>query len=76
MVLEGLYSKIQSKVKQLSSFVEKVEKEDDAYNRAYQVATKGTEFLKSLQDDVEQAETVVSIEHWPLPTYDQLLLEI
>ena len=74
-LLEELYAKIQTKLQYLVQFVDKVESNDDAYDRAYQCATKGSELLQSLRDDVDQSEAVVSYDYWPLPTYDQLLLE-
>ncbi|MEK9728286.1 MAG: hypothetical protein VW397_09310, partial [Candidatus Margulisiibacteriota bacterium] len=73
-VLEELYSKIQTKVDYLNKFIVSVEPESDAYKKAYSIATKGTELLQSLRDDVDQAETMVSTDLWPLPTYDDLLL--
>ncbi len=72
--LEEIYSRIQTKVEYLSKFVIKAEEEEDAYKRAYNISTKGTELLESLREDVDAAELLVAAKHWPLPTYDQLLL--
>ena len=60
----------------LKKFIAKVEAEDDSYERAYTIATKGADFLASLREDVDVAECYVSDAFWPLPTYDELLLSI
>ena len=73
-VLEEIYSTIQTKVDYLNKFIISVESTDDSYERAYSIATKGAELLQSLRDNVDQAETIVAEDYWPLPTYDQLLL--
>ena len=69
-VLGVLYTIIQSKVNTLALFIDRVESEEDAYQRSYQSATKVAELLQSLRDDVDKTETIVSIDYWPLPTYD------
>ena len=75
-LLEACYSKIQTKVDYLKKFIANVEAEDNSYERAYTIATKGSEFLASLREDVDVAEGYVSDAFWPLPTYDELLLSI
>jgi glutamine synthetase len=75
-LLEEQYAKIQTKLGYLEKMIAKIEKEEDAYKSAYIAATKGTELLESLRENVDKAEDHVSDEIWPLPSYDQLLLQV
>jgi glutamine synthetase len=71
---DELYSKIQTKITYLLNFIKSCDAIDDKFERAQDMATKGAQLLQSLRDDVDMAETVVAADHWPFPTYDDLLL--
>ncbi|MBL6723002.1 MAG: glutamine synthetase III [Candidatus Margulisbacteria bacterium] len=75
-LLNTCYNNIQRNVAELKAFIQTSEAQTDTYNRAYTIATTGTDLLTALRTDVDTAEQYVSDANWPLPTYDQLLLSI
>ena len=74
--LESSYSAIATKLDYLKKFIDSVEAEEDAYQRAYLCATKGVDFLQSLREDVDVSEKMVASDYWPLASYDEMLLLI
>jgi len=72
--LEKLYSSLHTKEEYIQTYITKLEQEPDAFKMAQSLAEKGEELLLSLRADVDQAEKRVSAKYWPLPSYDELLL--
>ncbi len=72
-ILEALYSSMQTKETYLKQFIFNTDKLD-SYEKAHEHATRGTELMYSLRNDIDIAEKMVSRDYWKLPNYDDLLL--
>lgn len=75
-VFEALYANVKQGVQLLASALEKCSAEKDLLKRAHLYAGLGNEAQEKLRASVDDAESYVADELWPLAKYQELLIKL
>ena len=67
---------VDEKVKVIENVLIKAEGIEESYEQAYAYKFEVVVAMDDLREDIDDLETVVGKEYWPLPTYTDLLFSI
>jgi len=72
-IVNQLYGTIREKIDHISTFLNKTDQLSDLNEKAMVFSKEGESLLKELREQVDQAETILPKDLWPMATYEDLL---